>query len=124
MMILCKLDNVYLFKNINHLIGWYSSHNPARQKNINLKEHETGGSPEDSTEKWAKVCALIYSTLELYPTGWRAAFNLYHKREGPLGPRDIAPLLRVNHRTVRRYLDEITEEIERRAMVLGWIPQS
>lgn len=120
-----KLELVsYKFNTLEQALNWWNSHNPARQKSINLLEDESRARSEDSSAEWATMCTLIYRAIGIFAHGQQKAFRYRYlgDRDKQLNAQDIASLLMVSTRTVKRWTYTVFDEVERVFIAADVIP--
>lgn len=120
-MVISKLE-AYQFDSVNQAIRWYQTHNPARQKFLNILEPERGNKPqaddfctENPVFLWINVVGAIEAILCELDRDRRQAFLLCEIGQNGerVHPVEAAKLFRVHPRTVYRWLQEIREKLER-----------
>lgn len=114
------------FRDTYHALAWFNSHNPARQKFPNILENENYEPDLYEQPKWCYLCTLIYEVLRSQNKIKSLAFKTYalgdmSKRKHP---SEIAVIIGVSERTIRRYIKEVSEDLERVFINCKVIPEA
>lgn len=110
------------FESLPQALFWYITHNPARQKAINLLETERGTRPPaeqfsglHDVDTWAAIVCALRDVLDRYDGREALAFRA-HEIGLPPGNRihadEIAEKLAVRPATVYRWIRDIRQALE------------
>lgn len=117
-----KLKVVYPFRTVHQAITYFINNNPARQRYINLLEperdsaesvaHRMGGAPADI---YAAMCLAINSALKNAHKDkyWAYIYRWMTPRELDCSWEGIATHMRLDKRTVKKYVHQMEDDIFR-----------
>lgn len=126
------------FRSVGHVIGWYISHNPARQRFVNFFEPDRGSKPQHAdfslyegedgspVDQWARIGWTLHTTLKHFTRTERRAFWLrygqYEKRDERSSIQDIAKTLGERPKAVARMIDRVHDALDQRFAAAELIP--
>lgn len=124
------MKSVYPFQTVHQAINFYINNNPARQRYVNHAEpdkdsaesveHRMGGAPQDI---YASIClAINYALKHAHEQKyWAYIYRWMTPRELDCSWQGIAQHMRLDKRTVKKYVhqmeDDIFREMVRRELI-------
>lgn len=115
----------YPFRDVRHVVDWVNCNNPARAKSFDISDSESKEFNENTPVTWGVLCRTIWAIVKEFHYHKRQAFMFYAlgDMDRRKGITEIADLLEVSPRTIRRYVDEVYREIEDELINIRAIPE-
>lgn len=114
----------HYFRDVEGVLRFLITGNPARQKSINFFEPDSRGSGQDLDHVWQLLQAITYKQLKSLDELRRVAFIRYYLTGDRVSVDEIAHDLGRTKRDVRRWLNEGITDLERIYQARGILPAS